>query len=227
MWEKIVQELHQLAALVFIFLLPSCLLGGLYWRRLPRAFRILVVYLWFDLAIEIGARVLGYITHNNLPLLHVYTWGEMLLWSLFYREILHPSTVFVRYFQWITGIVLALVILNSVFLQGPTTFNSYAKTLVQLMVILYALSYAFNFLLEDTPTKLWQKVVGPINAAVLFYYCGSLFIFMFSNLANPSNWVGGFEFLWDVNIILYVIFQAVVLFSLCRLVILTPQRSSF
>ncbi|MEO6039964.1 MAG: hypothetical protein ABIQ93_16245 [Saprospiraceae bacterium] len=224
MWEKIGHELTQLAALVFVFLIPSCLLGLVWWRRLPRAFQVLVIYLWFDLAIEIGARILGHVTHNNLPLLHLYTFGEMLCWSLFYREILHPSSVFVRYFKWITGAVLAAVLLNTIFLQGLSTFNSYAKTLVQLMVILYALSYAFNFLLEDSPGPAWQKVVRPVNAAVLFYYCGSLFVFMFSTLANPTNWKGGFELLWNINIVLYVVFQAVVLFSLCRLLILTPRK---
>ncbi len=224
MWEKIAGELTQLAALVFIFLVPSCLLGLIWWRKLPRAFQLLVVYLWFDLAIEIGARVLGHITHNNLPLLHLYTFGELLLWSLFYREILHPSSIFVRYFKWITGIALAAVLLNTIFIQHLLTFNSYAKTLVQLLLILYALNYAFNFLLEDRPNLALQKILRLVNAAVLVYYCGSLFVFMFSTLASPTNWKGGYEFLWNINILLYVFFQSIVLFSLCRLLILKPRK---
>ncbi len=225
MLEIIADELSQLAALVFIFLLPSCVLGLIYWRQLPKAFQILVVYLWFDLIIEIGARVLGHITHNNLPLLHLYTFGELLCWSLFYREILHPSSIFVRYFKWITGTALAAVLLNTVFFQDLLTFNSYAKTLVQLLVILYALNYAFNFLLEDKPDVFLQKIQRLLNGAVLLYYSGSLFVFMFSTLASPANWKDGYEFLWDINILLYVFLQSIMLFSLCRLLISILRKS--
>lgn len=223
MWQLVWSELTKFPALVFVFLLPSCLLGLVWWRRLPPPFRVLVVYLWFNLVTEIGSRIYGHYTKNNLPLLHVYTFGEMLLWSLFYRSVLHPEALLVRYFKWITGIVLLAVLLNTVFLQGPLTFNSYAKTLVQLLVILYALSYAFNFLLEEKPDVALQQVLRPVNAAVLLYYCGSLFIFMFSTLSLSSH-QGSFDFLWKVNVVLNVIFQSIVLFSLCRLLIFKPRK---
>ncbi len=223
MWQLIWSELTKFPALVFVFLLPSCLLGLVWWRRLPPSFRILVVYLWFNLATEIGSRIYGHYTKNNLPLLHVYTFGEMLLWSLFYRQILHPSAVLVRYFKWMTGLVLTAVVLNTIFLQGLWTFNSYAKTLVQLLVILYALSYAFNFLLEESPNVPLQKVLRPVNAAVLLYYCGALFIFMFSTLSLSSH-QGSFDFLWKINVVLNVVFQSIVLFSLCRLLIFKPRK---
>lgn len=220
MWEILLDELSKFSALVFLFLVPSCVLGMLYRHRLSRPFRIVVVYLCFNLFIEIGARVLGYTIKNNLPLLHVYTFGELLLWSLFYREVLARSTLLVRYFKWITGAALLAIVFNSLFIQGIFTFNSYAKTLAQLIIIFYAISYAFNFLLDDSHDTPEKKLLRQVNAAVLVYYCGSLFIFMFSKFRGDK---ADYQLLWNVNIVLNLFFQILVFVSLCQAIFKPPK----
>lgn len=220
MWEILLDELSKFSALVFLFLVPSCVLGLKYRQRLGKPFRILVVYLCFNLVIEIGARILGYTVKNNLPLLHLYTFGELLLWSLFYREILARGTALVRHFKWITGIALLVIVFNSLFVQGLLTFNSYAKTLAQLMVIFYASSYAFNFLLDDGPDTPEKKLLRQVNAAVLVYYCGSLFIFMFSKFRGDK---ADYQLLWNVNIVLNLFFQILVFISLCQAIFKPPK----
>lgn len=220
MWEILQEELSKFSATVFVFLIPSCTLGLWYRQRLSRPFRFLLLYLCFNLIVEIGSRVLGYLFRNNLPLLHVYTFGELLLWSLFYREILARGTFLVRYFKWITGIALLAIVLNSLFVQGFLTFNSYAKTLAQVLIIFYAISYAFNFLLDDSPDTPEKKGLRRVNTGVLVYYCGSLFIYMFSSFRGDK---ADYRLLWDINILLNLFFQLSVFVSLCQAIFRPPK----
>ncbi len=211
------------ATLPVLCLLLSCSLGLRYWHRLSRPLRLVVIYLIFNFLIEIGARAASIAYGNNLPLLHLYTFGECLLFSLLYRQILDDHSVFKRYFDWILGVALSLVVLNTVFLQGIFEFNSYAKTLVQVLIILCALDYAFRFSERDELDVAQSKPLRLINSAVLIYYCGSLFIFMSSQFYIQTG--GALQILWDINAALNLIFQIMVLIALWKAVF-SQQRSS-
>ncbi len=148
---------------------------------------------------------------NNLPLLHIYTLLEFIFLSLFYKNILKQEILSKKYFNIliISISISILIILNSIFLQNIYTFNSNAKTLTQVIYICYALTYFFNVTLEKTPII---KFLNSINAAILLYYAGSLFIFMFSNVffsLSKEHIV-----FWVVNALLYLIFQLWVFIAL-------------
>lgn len=182
------------------------------------------MFLFFNLTIEISARVAGFIFQQNLPLLHLYTLGELVLFSLFYREILDEASQFKQHYKAITTLTAALVILNTIFLQGLFEFNSYAKTLVQVLIILYALDFAFRFSEKDLPDTDFNKTLRMANSAILLYYCGSLFIFMASQFEIESK--GAFQILWDINAVLNLIFQLVMLITLWKVVFRRPKSSS-
>lgn len=71
-------EFYDLTTLPRLFLLVSCYLGIRYWHRLSGPLKVLAVYLWFNLGIEAGARIMGILYSQNLPLLHLYTLGTPL-----------------------------------------------------------------------------------------------------------------------------------------------------
>lgn len=215
---------YDLATLPLLCLLLSCGLGLRYWQRLPRPFRVLVVYLAFNLLIEIGARVGALVFQQNLPLLHLYTLGECWLFSLFYSQILDEESVFQRHFRWIVGTVLTLTVLNSIFLQGIFEYNSYGKTLVQVLIILYALDYAFRFSERDDPAPRLSQMLRLVNAAILIYYCGSLFVFMSSQFEIEMQ--GGIHILWQVNKVLNLIFHLMVFIALWKVIFSLPKSSS-
>jgi hypothetical protein len=198
----------------------SCLLALRCWSQLPLALKWLAVFLFFNLLIEIGARVASIAFGQNLPLLHVYTVGECLLFALFYRNILDEESVFQRYFNPILICVLISVVLNTIFLQGIFEFNSYAKTLVQILIILYALDYAFRFSEHAGPETPLNHSLQWINSAVLIYYCGSLFVFMSSQFELKTR--GALQILWDINTVLNLIFQTIVFIALWK--VLSPLR---
>lgn len=223
MWHTIWSELYDITTLPVLCLLISCWLGLHHWRRLPEPMKRLVWFLSFNLFIEIGARVASIVWGQNLPLLHLYTFGECLLFSLFYRQILEEGSVFRQYFGWILGSALTLVVLNTVFLQNIFGFNSYAKTLVQILIILYALDYAFRFSEQAGPEPQLSRSLRLINSVVLIYYCGSLFVFMSSQFEIKTN--GALRILWHINTVLNLIFQIVVLIALWK-VVFHPRKLS-
>lgn len=217
-------QFFRISTFPLLCLLVSCYIGLRYWQRLPRSIQILVIYLFFNFIIEIGARLAAVAFRQNLPLLHLYTFGEFLFFSLFYQKILDEQSLFKKYFSWIVPTVLALVVLNTIFLQGIFEFNSYAKTLVQIVIILYALDYAFRITeREDTDPRLTQ-MLRLINAAILIYYCGSLFIFMASQFESELR--ESFKILWNTNKILNLIFQLIILVALWKVAFNRPKSSS-
>ena len=217
------KQVYDIATLPLCVLLLSCSLGLRYWRRLPPPFRILVAYAIFNVCIEIAARLCGYFYKQNLPLLHLYTLGEFVLFSFFYRMILSKRSLFSRHFLLFLTSGIILIILNTTFLQGIFEFNSYSKTLVNIVVILFALDYAFAFSDLDEPEPFYGKALRLFNAGVLIYYSGSIFIFMSSQFELETG--GALLVLWQVNVVLNLIFQIILLISLWK-VIYRPRKLS-
>jgi hypothetical protein len=219
MWQVFWSELLSLSTVPVSILFVSCALCALYWRSLGGAWRIFAAYLWFTLGIELAARVAAVLWQQNLPLLHLYTLGEFALFALFFRSIMAEKAWLRRYTPWVLGLGLGLILLNTLFLQGIFSFNSYAKTGVQVLLIAWATEFAFN----PGPVGLPEKAaLRQLNTGILVYYCGSLFIFMFSEIARRTG--DALHILWDINVVLYVIFNAIVLHSLWR-VIFNPSKS--
>lgn len=224
MWAKFVHQFYDLASLPIICLLLSCILGVRNWQRLPKAIRVLVVFLVFNFLIEIAARAASILYAQNLPLLHVYTLGELWLFSLFYYQILDKTSIFKRYFYWILGVGMSLVVLNTLLLQGIFELNSFAKTLVQILIIVYALDYAFRFSDFVEPDPVLNNALQLVNAAILIYYCGSLFIFMSSQFEVQMG--QGIRILWKINAVLNLIFQIMVLIALWKVTFNRPKSYS-
>lgn len=192
---------------------------------LPQRFKRICYLIWFNFAIEIGARVLAELSGNNLPLLHIYTLGEFLLLSYFYMGLLSAPKFLAQNFKWVTIAIAILIISNTLFLQSIYGFNTYAKTAVQFIFILYAILYFFDLSEQDTLGVTEKKYLRLINSAILIYYSGSLFIFMFSNyfLQNNLNLPSG---LWAFNAILNLVFLALVSISLWQIIYRKTKSSS-
>ena len=93
--------------------------------------------------------------------------------------------------------------------------------MVQLLIILCALDYAFRFPEQEETETRWSKPLRLANAAVLIYYCGSLFVFMSSQFELQT--AGALKILWDINTVLNIIFQLLILIALWKAVF-HPQK---
>ena len=183
------------------------------WKNLSRANRCLGYYLIWNFLIELGAWAFQAKGINNLPLLHLYTLGEFILFSLFYREIL-PKIYFVSKNQLAIGVFVCMLIIgNSLFVQSIFGFNSYAKTLIQVILIGYGLSYFFG---EPAMSIGKDTQLNWINSAVLIYYSGTLFIYLFSDFFLRFGDGIPKEF-WMFNAFLNLIFHIFILIAISKI----------
>jgi hypothetical protein len=192
------------------------------YNRYPRFLRIFGVFLVVDMITEFAATEYARVYQNNLPLLHIYTVLEFVLMSWFYAVLDADNPILKRWKVGWIGLVMALLISNSLFLQPINTFNSYAKSIVQIIIISYAIGYFFNIYgkIDLTQRVPFSQVL--LNSGILIYYSGSLFVFMFSEW-TLRYWTGVFEAaysgMWMLNSILFFTFQIVILIAQWRILL--------
>lgn len=202
------------------FLVASVVIWALYRRKMPSGITYVGIYLLLNLLVQIGAYFLWKQSLNNLPLLHLNTLLEFVFFSLFFREIYIGQPWFKKNAKYIIAGISLLLVLNSLFLESLTDFNSNAKILVQVCLISYVILYFFDafgrvdFSFADT------QAISFICFAVLMYYAGSLFIFMFKyNSFRTAEIAEGYRLIWVINGILNAIFQLIVLIAFSKIVL--------
>ncbi len=192
--------------------------------RIPRAMQWLGVYLAFNVVIQLVAKQLWLRSMNNLPLLHLNTLVELVLTSVFFREIYINQQWFKRHFTLIVGLMVGVIVLNSIFLEPIYTFNSNAKVLTQAVFIGCVILYLFeSFGKIDFSQSRYQGILL-ICFALLLYHAGSLLIFSFAQYfphrllpsGKPSGSAVSFQGFWVVNAILNLIFQLLAAFAFAK-----------
>lgn len=198
-------------------LLISCFFFLIKFRKFPVPIKVLGLFLIINLVVELYANWLSYQQKSNIFLLHVYTLFEFLTWSFFYRFLFQDKKWVQIIFPWFVILGGGLIIANTVFLEPLTGFNSNAKTLVQITLISSAVYYFFNSFGKVDFTKPNPFSIGLINFAVILYYSGSLFIFMFSKMLEDNEVADARQYLfWAINAVLNLIFQILILISLWK-----------
>ncbi|WP_109436403.1 hypothetical protein [Aquimarina sp. AU119] len=140
----------------------------------------LLLLILVTVLVEVISRILWYKQVNNLPVYHFYTVIEFLLIINVYRFEL--SKVFSKLFFIIISIGFVIfAIINTLFFQNLTTFNSNVTTLLGLIVIFFALSYFYALLKEVKYRTLESNPMFWINSGFLIYFSSNLILFYMNN----------------------------------------------
>lgn len=212
--------------LAVIILGISVLLCSLKFIKLSTPYKRLFYFLILNFSAEVASRIIVFQFPgvNNLPLLHLYTLGEFILLSWFFKSLIKKPKILQSRFWLFMVIGSILIVLNSLFYQNIYEFNSLAKACVQIIIITYSVLYFYN-LTENTSLKNTnEKSLRLINSAILIYYSGSLFIFMFSQVFFENSELH--LYFWTFNAILNVVFQLLVLVSLWKVIFKKPPLYS-
>lgn len=198
--------------LVLVILCVNVLLFSLKFKQLNTPFKHLYYYLLLNLAIEISAIIFISCGLNNLPLLHIYTLGEFILFSHFFRSIIVKPSLFQKRYWYFVGIGTVLIIANSLFIQSIFEFNTFAKSFVQITIISYCVFYFYNLLEGTNYSQRSSRSLRLLISGIIIYYSGSLFIFMFSrtSFGNEEPYI----FFWVFNSLLNVIFHVMIFTAL-------------
>lgn len=155
-------------------------------RSIRKEYRYIVAFLGLCFGTEIVATWLSKLMGTNLPILHLYTVLEFNLIALFYfsffgyfysRRLVPSLMVF------FTG----FAVLNSLFIQKITEFNTYSRGLEALLVIIFSLLCFYKLLIELSSKNPTQQPIFWINTGFLLYFAGNLVLFILSNVILKEN----------------------------------------
>lgn len=187
---------------------PACILIPLvaalvFRKKWTPALRVLFYYLVFAGLINLISTIMATYRINNLPLLHLYTAVEFC--AIAYVYYLAPVPVFARRIFGILLILFPLLcLLNVLFLQPPTEFNSNVRTLESILIAGISLFYLGRTVAGER--DLWSRdPYNWISMGLLLYFSGSLFLFSFANLLIEESSAGARLILWNLHGVLVVV----------------------
>lgn len=176
------------------------------YRHLHAPVKVFALYLLLNGLCNFVADALAGRDINNLPLLHVYTPVEFALLLLYYRGIMGNVGI-ARYTYIIVALFTGFCIINSLLLQSIYRYNSYAKPLSGIIIMVYALYYFKLSLDSETGVVESQKPYLWLNAGLLLYFGGSFFLFAYANLI-PEQFMN--TLMWNIHatlvLIMYLLF---------------------
>ncbi|GGD80598.1 hypothetical protein GCM10011514_50890 [Emticicia aquatilis] len=165
-------------------------------------------FIWYFLLLgafsEISTRSLSYYYPklNTLPGLHLYTILEFLFIGLFYHQFFGNffNRKILPYI--IIGFIL-LALINAFYVQGIFNFNTYASGLEGIIVIFLSLLCFYKMLIELDTREPTKQPIFWINSGFLFYFAGSLFVFILSNFIMKDNYL--LSLAWGMHAFLMLI----------------------
>lgn len=143
---------------------------------------------------------------NNMPVSHIYTVVEFLLLSMFYRQLFKGRKLY-RLIPVVVIIYTLFCIANTILWQRLTTYNSYSRSAEAILVMIYAIAY-FKDMLDERLSIPYQQTVTWLNAGLLLYFSGSLFLFVCGNLIMTSLSLN--TIIWNIHaslvLFMYILF---------------------
>lgn len=179
-------------------------IGVWYYHHLSKASRLV----WWVMVISLSCNILQIILRSyhipNLFVGHLYTMAEFSLIAYVYhmefRKFL-PA----RFMLWLIGLFIGFSIVNILFIEGFYSNNSYQKTLESVLLILITLLYFYKTAKELKVARIEQAPLFWLSTGVLTYFCGSLFIFIFSNYLLTYSQELGIK-IWAIHAFFLLLF---------------------
>ncbi len=152
---------------------------------------------------------------NNLYLLHLFTLIEFIFIGLFFEKLFNLFNLNLAT-RTILVIGTVLIILNSIFLQPITVYNSFSRSAVQLL-FMGCCFVGFYLFTQRAYEYKDRGAVKLILIALLLKYSGSLFLYLFSNqmaqLPEETQ-----KNIWVINPSLNLLAQVIILVALIGLI---------
>jgi hypothetical protein len=119
---------YQVALFLAATIIIPCVIGVIYFRRLPFYFRLIVMLLLFGLFTESVLITLPYFGINNFPISHIYALVEIVLLSLFFIALLKSSAEKKIILIAMTG-MSAFALMYAIIGNNMAEFNSMPRAL--------------------------------------------------------------------------------------------------
>ncbi len=190
------------------YIAPLLLAAGVgiglhYFKNLKKEYKYTLFYLLGCLITDVTARVVGEITKNNLIIIVLFSFFELIFFTVFYQICFFKRKVWPVI---IGSIIFSIYIVWEIFSLWnipPAEFQTYSKTLSSFLIIFMAI----NYLLEKIEHKEKNNRVIMLNSAIIIFYSLHLIFFLPINFLINVPSVIKFYF-WTANLLLTLIFYA-------------------
>ena len=185
-------------------LLISVIMALIRFRQMTGPLRFIGLFICLAVLGEVVADYTSTRHMPNLYLLHIYTILEFNILALFYFSLFGYF-----YPRWLVPLLMVgftvLAVLNSLFLQPLSTYNTYTRGLEGLLMIALSLLCFYQMLAELTTKRLDRSPIFWINTGFLLYFAGNLFLFILSNalLKEPNQTLSFMS--WGLHSLLMVL----------------------
>lgn len=150
-------------------------------HKLDIRFQRFCYFLFFSAIIQGTSLVYWFLQKNNMPLLHVYVPVGLALLAWFYKT-LTQTFINPRIINCITLAFLVFSILNSLFFQPVSSFNSHALTAQAIIILVWSIfTYIVHLNLPYSSDRKDIKNLNLINSGLFMYYASTLLLFYFGN----------------------------------------------
>jgi len=178
--------------------------------------------LWLLVCCSIITELLAFLiikyqdTPNNLPVYNLYVIFSFAFINRIYAKGLN-NKIFTPLFNWLLVFFGGFTLVNLIFLQPITTYNTNLIILSYTFYIAMCIIYFYRDLKESSLNQP-KKPIFWLSTGMLIYYSGSLMLFVFINqiIASSKEVI---EMCWTLNAILFVllnIFYALALWTPAR-----------
>ncbi len=169
--------LHKVSPVAILF---PIIISFIRFQHLGIELKTLSVFLYITAVFEIIFIILANYSINNLPFFHLYAIIEFsFLGVIFYRVFTRPS--FKKAIIVTIIAFAAFAVINALFIQSIYEFNTIARAVESFLLILLALLFFYKVFQESTVKRLERYPMFWISSGILVYFCGSFFLFIFSN----------------------------------------------
>lgn len=152
------------------------------YKTYDASLRWLSKLLYITSLIEVTAVILGKYGIVNLPLLHLYTPIEFALLSLVFYYHFDGDSLLRQVIKILIIAFSIFAVYNSFYLQSIYTFNTYARTLSSILLIIYVFCYFYSIMAQLQVKYLEKEPMFWISVGILIYCSANLFLFIYSNI---------------------------------------------
>ncbi|HEY3402057.1 MAG TPA: hypothetical protein VGK59_01655 [Ohtaekwangia sp.] len=166
---------------IFSPLLPL----GFSWKKLLPYQLIIVLFVSASFITDISTHY--WIPGRNYWALHVYGFIEAALLLYFYSRVLNRIKIWIYV---VTIFYLAFYLINS-FLWERNEFNTYARTVEAVIMIILAILLFYKFYQDEEDIFIDRSPLFWMNIAILTYFSGAFFSFILSHeilLGTMMSW---------------------------------------
>ncbi len=178
-------------------------------NELPR--KVIAIYLIGSFIAQGIATIYWYFGLNNLTILHIYSLFQFIAFSAFFWSATENKTK-QRWITVISGIVSCLLVINSIWNESLSDFNSMGIFISNGTIVAYSITYFFEILGANLDSKKYLIV----NAGVLMFISESLVVFLFGNFLKEVALIDQ-AVLWYTHISTYIIFLLLIFWNHAKL----------